>query len=87
MVWPGTSTHGFCYQFEGGPFKPAKEDGREWAWFRLIDATGTPSGDGQPIRLQLRDDQGYQVDAYVDVSSATGDPFADRSWRQFRCGA
>jgi type VI protein secretion system component VasK len=86
VSWPG-NTHGFKYQFEGGTYKLPKQDGREWALFRLIYATGTANGDGQSVRLQLRDDQGYEVDAFVDASSATGNPFSDRTWRQFRCGA
>ena len=85
LSWPGNSP-GFLYQFEGGTYKLPKQDGRVWAWFRLINATGTAVG-GQPVRLQLRDDQGYQVDAFVEVSNATGNPFSDRTWRQFRCGA
>ncbi len=85
VAWPGIK-QGVSYQFEGGPYNTPKAVPGVWAWFRLVDDRRIAGGDRRELRLQLRDDHN-QVEAFVDVPSATGNPFADTTWRQFRCGA
>src|SRR5262249_9509511 len=85
MKWPGAPPARAVRSFEATNYDPPKPYGGAWAWFRMIDdaRVGTPDPQ-QRIMLNLKDTY-HRVHVTVEPARATGNPFADPPWRQFKC--
>jgi type VI protein secretion system component VasK len=85
VTWPGPTPGQATTAFEARYFDPPKRYGGPWAVFKLIDETrvGTPDPQ-QRIMLNIKD-QFHRVHATMESARVAGNPFADGSWRQFRC--
>jgi type VI secretion system protein ImpL len=91
IVWPGPEKKGNAvavFEDRVGAPEPANSIGGPWAWFRLIDATGTPSpqAPSDDLLSTLRPHTNYHAaEMTIEAANAAKNPFASREWRQFRC--
>ncbi len=84
-IWPGPKPGAAVATFEvragGRPNLPF--DG-PWAWFRLVDAGKLQRETDLRYTLALQAG-GQQARVRIEATTVLN-PFADRDWRQFRCG-
>jgi type VI secretion system protein ImpL len=91
VVWPGPAKRSFAVAvFEdrvGAPDRAVAFD-LPWAWFRLVDATRTPSVEARPgdlestLRLQTKY---HAARVIIEAANPVRNPFTSLDWRQFRC--
>ncbi len=91
VVWPGPQQGVAQYSLEDNATAPDPKGFQQtpWAWFRLIDYSRLPHGEGQPesdlVSVLRFEDGRHQAQVRIDASNATSNPFAADDWRQFKC--
>ena len=85
MTWPRPAGGATAVTFAATSYQPPMTYPTAWGWLRLMDATTVePADEQQRVRLRIKNPP-HHADVVVEPKRAYASPFADQTWRQFRC--